>query len=143
MISAELRREPISTAPPGSTQFPLFDRRHEVLPEVVTIGPDGNRQLHDKHYRWHVRNLMFLASQPIYWVGDVPGFRNKTEDATWIRATTEAAACCALTGEPSRFSAEMASSLSRDQAQRGAVVTRRLSWRLGSSHPWWVITSLG
>jgi hypothetical protein len=115
---------PISTAPPGSTQFPLFDRRHEVFLEVVTIGPDGNRQLHDKHYRWHVRNLMFLASQPIYWVGDVPGFRNKTEDATWIRATTEAAACCALTGEPSRFSAEMASSLSCDQAQRGRARPR-------------------
>lgn len=42
---------------------------------------------------------MFLASEPIYWVGDVPGFRNKTEDATWLQATTEAADRCALTGE--------------------------------------------
>jgi hypothetical protein len=65
---------------------------------VVTFGPDENRELDDKYHRRHVMHLIGLAGRPVHWEGDVPDFLNKTEDAAWPQATTEAVGRCALTG---------------------------------------------
>ena len=55
----------------------------------------------DKHHHRHFLHLLALRpAEAIYWEGDIPGLLNRTDEAAWIQATTEAAARCAQAGEP-------------------------------------------
>ena len=69
---------------------------HDIFFEVVTFGPDDLNGMQDKHHHQHFLHLLSLRpAEPIYWEGDIPGFLNKTDEATWIQATTDAATCAA------------------------------------------------
>jgi hypothetical protein len=73
----------------------------DVFFEVVTFGPDDLSGMQDKYRDQHFLHLLSLRpTKPIYWEGDIPGFLNKTDEAAWIQATTDAATRCTQTGEP-------------------------------------------
>jgi hypothetical protein len=74
--------------------------REEVFVEIVTFGPDENREFQEAHQQRHAMHLLGLASAPVYWEGHVPGYLNQADEARWIQATTDAAARCAQTGQP-------------------------------------------
>ena len=98
-LGAAVALEPGKPGGPGDVL--LRWPRHDIFFEVVTFGPDENNEFEDKHHHRHFRHLVGLRpAGAIYWEGDVPGFLNKTDEAAWIQATTEAAARCAQTGEP-------------------------------------------
>jgi hypothetical protein len=74
---------------------------HEVFIEIVTFGPDENSELEERYHDQHFRHLLSLRpTEPIHWEGDIPGFLNRADEAAWVKATTDAAARCVLTGEP-------------------------------------------
>jgi hypothetical protein len=96
---AEVALEPGKSGGPGDVL--LRWSGHEAFLEVVTFGPDENSEVEDKHHHQHFLHLLSLRpTEPIYWEGDIPGLLNRTDEAAWIKATTEAAASCAQTGEP-------------------------------------------
>jgi hypothetical protein len=45
-------------------------------------------------------HLWALAAPAIYWEGYIPGFLNQADEARSVKATTDAAAQCAQTGQP-------------------------------------------
>jgi hypothetical protein len=98
-LGGRVELEPGASGSPGDvlTSWP----GHDVFFEVVTFGPDYLSGMEDQHHNQHFLHLLSLSpAEPIYWKGDIPGFLNKTDEATWIQATTDAATRCAQTGEP-------------------------------------------
>jgi hypothetical protein len=96
---AEVTLEPGKSGGPGDVL--LRWRGHEAFLEVVTFGPDENSETEDKHHERHFLHLLSLRpDEPVHWEGDIPGLLNKTDEAAWLQATSEAAARCAQTGEP-------------------------------------------
>jgi hypothetical protein len=96
---ADVTLEPGKSGGPGDVL--LRWRSHEAFLEVVTFGPDENTEMEDKHHHWHFLHLLSLNPDgSIHWKGDIPGLLNRNDEATWIQATTEAAARCVQTGEP-------------------------------------------
>jgi hypothetical protein len=95
---AEATLEPVKSGGPGDVL--LRWHNHEAFLEVVTFGPDENNELEDKHHHQHFLHLLSLRpTEPIYWEGDIPGLLNRTDEAAWVKATTEAATRCAQTSE--------------------------------------------
>lgn len=74
---------------------------HDLFLEVVTFGPDENKEFEDRHHHRHFLHLIGLRpAAPVYGEGDIPSFLNKADEAAWIQATTDAAGRCAQTGKP-------------------------------------------
>jgi hypothetical protein len=97
-LGASVTVEPEKPGGPGDVL--LRTGHEEVFLEIVTFGPDENRELDECRQHRHMMHLMALAAPAIYWEGYVPGYLNKAEEARWISATTDAAAQCVRTGQP-------------------------------------------
>lgn len=98
-LGADVALEPAKSRGPGDVL--IKDRSYDIFLEVVTFGPDENRELQERYQQRHFLHLAGRKAAPsIYWEGDIPGFLNKTEEAAWIKATTDGADRCALTGKP-------------------------------------------
>jgi hypothetical protein len=101
-LGASVELEPGASGSPGDVlvRWP----GHDVFFEVVTFGPDDLSAMRDKYHDRHFLHLLSLRpTEPIYWEGDIPGFLNKSDEAKWIQATTEASTHCAQTGEPAKI----------------------------------------
>ncbi len=97
-MGAEVVVEPQKAGGPGDIL--LRTGGQDLFVEIVTFGPDGNRELEERHQQRHFLHLTALAAIAVHWEGYIPGHLNPADEAQWTRATSEAAEQCAGTGQP-------------------------------------------
>lgn len=88
-IGAEVVLEPAKAAGPGDVLIGLGNR--EVFLEIVSFGPVQNED--DLAYDKHVLHLI-TNDDGVHWEGNVPGFLNKADEASWKVKIVEVVARC-------------------------------------------------